>query len=728
MAAPLSWNDPMFSGVTTSNSVWLPNGGTISNKSITDTGDTASVGGGGSFTIDDVRISSQEGVRIGGSGTVNINDSYIETTGLAGDHSDGIQAYAPGGKGNVTITNSMIVSHNHDATAGMFIADQYYGTFTLNNVVFDGGPYGLRIGNDAGAGHDQYVALKDVYFIQGSFEYAPFIFEPVNGAIHITQWDNVRWATIVNGQLVPGSLIAPPQTVEGSSAPSTPITPTSPGAPTIASFSTDSGVAGDRITNDSTLELKGSAAAGSTVKIYDGTTQIGSTTASSTGGWDYITSVLKDATHALKATATNASGQISTASSALTLTVDTKSPAAPTIASDTINSTNHVLLSGNAEPNSSIKIFDGTSQVGTATSDASGAWNVTTSALSTGSHPLTATATDAAGNVSAASSALDPVIGSSSGSTGGSNPVTPPVTADTVAPDAPALLSHSTIHKNHELVSGTAEAGSTVKLYEGTKLLGTATAGDDGHFSVTTSALNHGTHTFVATATDEAGNTSARSLPLDPAIGSHGTHSTGGSAASTAGAATVDATAPTVELSGIHHHWGHTATINGTADANSQIKVFEGDSAVGTTTANAQGVWHFSTSSAPSHAVHTYKAQQLDDGGHVAASSGNAILGSRGGDTLIGTATNDVLSGNGGHDTFVFAPNFGHDTIQDFGTGGRSHDVLQFSKSVFDSFADVLAHASQSGHDAIISAGTGGSLTLKNVSVDALHKTDFHFA
>src|SRR4051794_7125462 len=202
MAAPLSWNDPMFSGVTTSNSVWLPNGGTISNKSITDTGDTASVGGGGSFTIDDVRISSQEGVRIGGSGTVNINDSYIETTGLPGDHADGIQAYAPGGQGNVTITNSMIVSHNHDATAGMFVADQYYGTFTFNNVVFEGGPYGLRIGNDAGAGHDQYVALKDVYFIQGSFEYAPFLFQSVNAPVHITEWDNVRWATIVNGQVV----------------------------------------------------------------------------------------------------------------------------------------------------------------------------------------------------------------------------------------------------------------------------------------------------------------------------------------------------------------------------------------------------------------------------------------------------------------------------------------------------------------------------------------------
>ena len=143
-AIPLSWNDSMFSGVTNSGSVILKNGGTVSNKSITDSGDIASVLGYGSFTVDGVRINSTEGVRIGGSGDIVINNSYIETTGRSGDHADGIQAYAPGSTGNVTIKNSTIVSHNDNATAGMFIADDYNGTFTFNNVVFQGGPFGLR--------------------------------------------------------------------------------------------------------------------------------------------------------------------------------------------------------------------------------------------------------------------------------------------------------------------------------------------------------------------------------------------------------------------------------------------------------------------------------------------------------------------------------------------------------------------------------------------------------
>src|SRR4051794_33626137 len=120
---PLSWNDPLFSNVKTSSAVTLKNGGTLSNASITDSRNIASVVGEGAFTLDTVRINSQEGIRIGGSGNIDIKNSYIETTGLAGDHADGIQAYDPGGTGNVTITNSTIVSHNNNATSGMFVAD-----------------------------------------------------------------------------------------------------------------------------------------------------------------------------------------------------------------------------------------------------------------------------------------------------------------------------------------------------------------------------------------------------------------------------------------------------------------------------------------------------------------------------------------------------------------------------------------------------------------------------
>src|ERR1700676_3477188 len=223
---PLTWNDPLFSGLTNSSPVEVQDGGTLSNYSTTDNGPIASVLLDGSATLNDVRINSDEGVRIGGSGNINISNSYITTTGLPGDHADSIQTYVGGGGiGNVTITNSTIVASTSAQNSGMFVADGFYGTFTFNNVVFEGGPVGLKIYADAGAGHDDYVSLNNVYFV-GPFQYDAFLFNEVNANIHITQWNNVRYATIVNGVLVPGALIPSPLPVEGA----TPPPPTPPNA------------------------------------------------------------------------------------------------------------------------------------------------------------------------------------------------------------------------------------------------------------------------------------------------------------------------------------------------------------------------------------------------------------------------------------------------------------------------------------------------------------------
>ena len=59
---------------------------------------------------------------------------------------------------------------------------------------------------------------------------------------------------------------------------------------------------------------------------------------------------------------------------------------------------------------------------------------------------------------------------------------------------------------------------------------------------------------------------------------------------------------------------------------------------------------------------------------------------------------------------------------------GRSHDVIQFSKSVFDSFASVLAHATQVGQDVVISADADNSVTLKNTKLSAIDSHDFQFS
>ena len=103
------------------------------------------------------------------------------------------------------------------------------------------------------------------------------------------------------------------------------------------------------------------------------------------------------------------------------------------------------------------------------------------------------------------------------------------------------------------------------------------------------------------------------------------------------------------------------------------------------------------------------------------------MVGTAGNDTLTSTAANDVMSGKGGHDTFIFAPHFGKDTIKDFQAKGSGHDVVQFNGGALSSLADVLAHASQSAHGVVI-ADHGDTLTLKNTKVADLHASDFHFA
>src|SRR4051812_33296337 len=63
------------------------------------------------------------------------------------------------------------------------------------------------------------------------------------------------------------------------------------------------------------------------------------------------------------------------------------------------NANGSAKLSGTAEANSTVTVFDGAAQIGTASANASGNWTFTTANhLSNSVHTFKATATDAAGN------------------------------------------------------------------------------------------------------------------------------------------------------------------------------------------------------------------------------------------------------------------------------------------------------------------------------------------
>ena len=64
------------------------------------------------------------------------------------------------------------------------------------------------------------------------------------------------------------------------------------------------------------------------------------------------------------------------------------------------------VLSGRAEPGSTVTISDGDTVLGTATVGNDGSWSFTAPVLAAGDHSLTATVTDTAGNTSEPSAAL----------------------------------------------------------------------------------------------------------------------------------------------------------------------------------------------------------------------------------------------------------------------------------------------------------------------------------
>jgi methionine-rich copper-binding protein CopC len=111
-----------------------------------------------------------------------------------------------------------------------------------------------------------------------------------------------------------------------------------PAAPSITSVTDDVApltgtVASGGSTNDTVLVLAGTAEANSTVTLRNGSTSLGTVTANGSGAWSFTTATLANgSTYSFNATATDAAGNVSAASTNYIVTVDT---AAPTLLSST---------------------------------------------------------------------------------------------------------------------------------------------------------------------------------------------------------------------------------------------------------------------------------------------------------------------------------------------------------------------------------------------------------
>ena len=291
--------------------------------------------------------------------------------------------------------------------------------------------------------------------------------------------------------------------------------------PVIKKIKSDSGLsASDLNTNDTRPTLSGTAVANAFVTIFDNGKVIGRVKANAAGQWTFTTKKLKDGVHKFVAEA-DLGGQ-SAKSAAVKLTVDSTAPASPAFvldaasdsgasANDQVSNDATPTLTGTAEPGATIIVRDGPAMLGTTVADALGNWSFTAPALGDGIHSITATATDLAGNVGSASTALNVTIDTAAPAP----PSTPnldagsdsgPSATDDVTNDATAALT------------GTAEPGAIITIKDGATVLGTVIADASGSWSFTTGPLSDGVHGLSATATDAAGNASVASAALNLTI------------------------------------------------------------------------------------------------------------------------------------------------------------------------------------------------------------------
>ena len=135
-------------------------------------------------------------------------------------------------------------------------------------------------------------------------------------------------------------------------------------------------------------------------------------------------------------------------------------------------------------------------------------------------------------------------------------------------------------------------------------------------------------------------------------------------------------------------------------------------------------------------------------GNHLDGGNGNDRLWASGGnDTLLGGANNDLLKGQRGNDVmnggagrdtldgalgddiFQFGPGGGDDLFQSFTAGAATDDIIELLGfgAAFDTFAEVIAAATQVGADTVIDFGGGDMITLENVTLASLDADDFLF-
>ncbi len=251
--------------------------------------------------------------------------------------------------------------------------------------------------------------------------------------------------------------------------------------------------------------INGASEANVMIALYTNatcTTALGTPMPTTIGGTFAIpVTVTANASTTIYAKATDAASNVSPCSAPFTYIEDATAPSAPTLTQLAPSKTTTTPdIAGVSEASATIALYAMAGCAGTmvasGTASAAGGFTIPVTVAANSSTTFSATATDAAGNISACSSGMTYVH-------------------DNVIPGAPSALATTPVSpagSNNPSVSGTAETGATVRIFTGptcgTAVAGTTIAVAGNTFAVAISVASGSTTTFYATATDPAGNIS----------------------------------------------------------------------------------------------------------------------------------------------------------------------------------------------------------------------------
>ncbi|MCW6034648.1 Ig-like domain-containing protein, partial [Pantoea sp. JK] len=415
-------------------------------------------------------------------------------------------------------------------------------------------------------------------------------------------------------------------------------------------------VANGGYTNDTSPTFSGAGQIpGDTIIIVDNGKEIGSVVVGQDGSWSFTPEQpFEDGDHSVEIVARDPAGNRSEPSEPWLVIVDTEIPGKPgtgntpglddiiddvgpitgSIAKGGVTDDYTPTLEGSHQrPGTIVTIIDNGQKIGSTVADANGGWRFTPPDLPEGDHNFSIIIETPTGYVSPES---DPWL----------------VVIDLQAPAAPVIreilddqgavtgpISDGDVTDDAQpKISGTAEAGSTVIVYDRGVEIGRVQADNAGNWSFTpVPPLLNGDHEISAKAQDAAGNIGDASNSIGFALIAGG-----------------NATAPSITgawddveaFTGLLQSGSKTndarPELRGTAPAGEAVTIIMDGKVQGTVTADSNGQWSWTPAADVTDGAHNFRAETQDGAGNPAATgSFQLVIDTQAPDAATGIVADD---------------------------------------------------------------------------------------